>query len=737
MNFIKSIQKICVNKKIIKYFFIFFVVYYLSSDISFATENIDQMVENTSTIAEGLLKWISMILALFTYLTTVFLSPAWINWGLFWLNGYFKEIWILVSNLVYFVFAFILIWIAFMNIIWKSADQYQLKQALPKFIVWVLIVPFSWFLVQFILSLSAVLTVASLSLPFDTFDKYEKSLDKVSIPKECTLDLRSFLDKGTAWNETTEDTGYFSCTNRKNPSEAISINEIAWAWKSIDSIFWIIAMYSYGVLSLDTIDGVDKVDLGSVKTMWDLIVKIVFDLLFVFIYSILMIAIWMVLMIRWIYIWIYIMISPVFWLMYFFGKKDWWWNWFFSKFNIKEFIALAMVPVYTMLALSFWLLFLFIVWSWMSGTSTFSQGSAWSDVKVWEDNIQVWQFKLNIKWQVSKLDNATWFMKEVWWAWLWIVWSLILKVFGIVILWWTIMAAMSTSKITEAIIKPLQDFWEKVGWIITSAPWNIPIFPTWKWGMQSMRSLSQAWSTIESVISSKGSVRASILSNQLWFGNDKVTDNMNSIKSRIPWANNDEKRAWLAKEMLKWVDWDANKLHNNPLAKENLYELWKIIIWLEGLKWININSSNDINDTNKIAELYKAIEAKWWKFVDILPEANWGINGAAIQEAVKRYKENANNSNWEDSTNNNTNPPNSWWNSTVNVSINNNKIQNINWIDRTPEQFEKIQGLSINTFTKQEFIKQLQEPDIWLDITKATSIAEKIPDINFNSNPTN
>jgi Na+-transporting methylmalonyl-CoA/oxaloacetate decarboxylase gamma subunit len=47
----------------------------------------------------------------------------------------FKEVWIMVSNIVYFVFAFILIWIAFMNIIGKNADQYQLKQALPKFIV--------------------------------------------------------------------------------------------------------------------------------------------------------------------------------------------------------------------------------------------------------------------------------------------------------------------------------------------------------------------------------------------------------------------------------------------------------------------------------------------------------------------------------------------------------------------------------------------------------------------------
>ncbi|MBT3727351.1 hypothetical protein HOG21_06985 [bacterium] len=58
-----------------------------------------------------------MIVALLTYLATIFLSPSWLNGSLFGLNGYFKEIWIRVSNVVYFVFAFLLIWIAFMNII--------------------------------------------------------------------------------------------------------------------------------------------------------------------------------------------------------------------------------------------------------------------------------------------------------------------------------------------------------------------------------------------------------------------------------------------------------------------------------------------------------------------------------------------------------------------------------------------------------------------------------------------
>jgi len=46
-----------------------------------------------------------------------------------------KRIWILVSNLVYFIFAILFIWVALMNIIGRDGENYKLKQAIPKFIV--------------------------------------------------------------------------------------------------------------------------------------------------------------------------------------------------------------------------------------------------------------------------------------------------------------------------------------------------------------------------------------------------------------------------------------------------------------------------------------------------------------------------------------------------------------------------------------------------------------------------
>lgn len=74
--------------------------------------------------------------------------------------------------MVYLIFAFALIWIAFANIIGKKDDVYEMKRALPRFAVGILMVPFSWFFVQLTLSITAILTVSMLSLPFNTFESY-------------------------------------------------------------------------------------------------------------------------------------------------------------------------------------------------------------------------------------------------------------------------------------------------------------------------------------------------------------------------------------------------------------------------------------------------------------------------------------------------------------------------------------------------------------------------------------
>lgn len=113
---------------------------------------------------------IAPILAVVTSFISIFLQPEWVNGKLFGLDGYMQDLWRLVANIVAFLFAFILIAIAFMNIIGRGEGNWELKQALPRFIVGLLIVPFTWFLTGLILSISAILTVAVLTLPYEVFE---------------------------------------------------------------------------------------------------------------------------------------------------------------------------------------------------------------------------------------------------------------------------------------------------------------------------------------------------------------------------------------------------------------------------------------------------------------------------------------------------------------------------------------------------------------------------------------
>jgi hypothetical protein len=71
-------------------------------------------------------KWVNWLLLfvtswlwLMTGLVMKFLEPGWTTWSVFGLNDILKNIWVMISNIVYFIFAFLLIAIAFMNIIWK------------------------------------------------------------------------------------------------------------------------------------------------------------------------------------------------------------------------------------------------------------------------------------------------------------------------------------------------------------------------------------------------------------------------------------------------------------------------------------------------------------------------------------------------------------------------------------------------------------------------------------------
>lgn len=628
------------NKKNILWTIVFISLFFILSDSAFAADaaakTSEQNLAEYKQTASSFMKWvwttISVFLALLTYLGTVFLSPEWINGSLFWLNEYFKSIWVLVSNVVYLIFAFILIWIAFMNIIWKWQEKYALKQALPKFIVGILIVPFSWFIIQFILSLSAILTISALNLPFETFDKFNTSLSSTKIPKSCTLNLKT-LGESKEWDSKEESKKFFDCW--KEWDNQITLEEIRKSEDGIDSIFWIMWLYTYWILSIESMDKLNDFDISSIKNMSDLVVKLLFDVLFIIVYSVLIIAIWLVLMVRWIYIWIYIMISPLFGLMYFFDKTSWWWE-FFDKFNLKQFISLAFVPVYTMLALSFWLLFIYAAWNGMSYDSEFKDVST---VKLdkptweWDQKLSVGQFNLTIKWSPANPNNITWFFNKVADWWMWIIGTLIMKIFGIVVLWWAVMAALRSNEITKAIVEPLHSFGTQVWGLVTKAPQYAPIF-----GGQSMKSMQTIASWVEWKVSQNSTDRANKFLDKTPFGNNQITKSNQNLQSEIMVAQSKPQQASLMQKILKNANWDEKNLYTNAESQKALFNLVNKIN-PKILEELSIKKSTDIDSIDKIAKIYEKVESEWLPYKGILQENEWQINGPAIIKEVKRLKD--------------------------------------------------------------------------------------------------
>lgn len=518
-----SISKIAsylkTNKRTIFCILTFLSVSYLSVQ-GVSAEPWDGLTAEQSQKVVGILNGIITLMAsvmwMVTSFITIFLYPGWVNGTLFGLQDYLKEIWILVSNIIYFIFAFIIIVIAFMNIIGKWEWNWELKQAMPKFIIGILIVPFSWFFVQFVLAISAVLTVWVLTLPYDSFKDQallSTALDGTELAgSKICKDVVISLSWEFEWNTSSLgwDDSALSENIRCKDGWEITIKQLfEWTdgWEGLDNtIFGVISVYTYWVLKIQELDTISWRDLTSIKGIADLVLKIFFDIFFIVVYLLLMIALFLALFVRGVRLWIYAMLSPAFGLLYFFWKtgdgfgKSW------EKFNVKEFIALALVPVYVAAALSFGLIFILTASEWLKTTVSSTD----------EDVIEAWGFSLSIIWAHG--DGVE--EKSV-------IGKLIVEMFWVVILWIAVMAALWASKTTEAIVQPIAKFGEDVWALAAKAPTYAPIIPTWSWWM-SVASLPTVSSTIKSWFDSEATRKGTSFASGILWDTDSALQGLNN-----------------------------------------------------------------------------------------------------------------------------------------------------------------------------------------------------------------
>lgn len=526
-----------------------------------------------------------------------FINPEWTNWSIFGLTDQLKNLWVLTSNIVYFIFAFMLILMAFMNIIGHGKNEYEMKTALPKFIVWILIVPFSWFIVQFVVSISSILTVSVLSLPYDL---YKPSIDSMNmdIPTNCTLNVNSAnsgrvlkdLDNANESTRSWRINSIWNCKDSKGISKMFQ-------W---DSIFSIMSIYAYWILKINTMDTMKWSQLSDLKSLTDVFLKLWFDVIFLIAFLLLSLAIAMALFVRWVYLWLFMILSPTFWLFYFLWDKHR--KKLQEQYSFTQFLSLALVPVYVSAALSFWLLFILI-----AQNGIISSSSTWNwKFTAWWDAIEISEGNtFTITWLPgSQKTNTTDWAKSL----LWTLWSLFLIFVSIAILWIAVMAALWSSKITENIVKPIADFWWNVWKLITEAPKYAPILP----GGMSAQWLANASSTVKNNFENLGSTKWTKMwntfSDMIWiWQQDEYLKKMNELLTKAKPTGLDTKSN-LTTAISEWLNWlDLSDSNHKKKAQEYFKDKLNIELDLS-----NVKDNTKLRD-----ELKRATEKTYsWKITN-------------------------------------------------------------------------------------------------------------------------
>ena len=122
------------------------------------------------------------------------MSPDWTSGDLFNMRHVIHDMWILISNVTYFIYAILLIIIALGTIF--NSENYGYKLLLPRLALGIILVPLTWWFIQFTISLASIVTASVMNIPADIVITQNNTQttgqdnwwNKPSIPKNITYE---------------------------------------------------------------------------------------------------------------------------------------------------------------------------------------------------------------------------------------------------------------------------------------------------------------------------------------------------------------------------------------------------------------------------------------------------------------------------------------------------------------------------------------------------------------------
>lgn len=165
-------------------------------------------------------------------------------------------------------------------------------------------VPFTWFFVSAVVSLSSILTASAVQLAGDIAPTKVSEM-KVNMPKTCDIDF----NQGAGGSGTGK---FLDCK-----SEDVEFSKI---FKSNDA-FGIVSYYAYGVFKVQYYKDITDVNISTIKDALSLSVNLLMSIIMFIMFFLIIVALVFALFTRALYLWAIAVFSPLLSLRYFFEGK--------------------------------------------------------------------------------------------------------------------------------------------------------------------------------------------------------------------------------------------------------------------------------------------------------------------------------------------------------------------------------------------------------------------------------
>lgn len=204
--------------------------------------------KQTKETFDSIVKFLNSALGILTILVSPLImfaswlmSPDWVTGDIFSLRGKMYSLWMTVSNILYFIYAIFLIVIAIATIF--NSKNYGYKLMLPRLFIGILLVPATWWFVQFIISTSTGITATVLKIPGDLVQTSTESATK-TFWNEPVIPKTIVINDAISSSETLSQ----QCsTNKENCITPASIV------KNGSGIYSPLLIYGYGIFKIQDV----------------------------------------------------------------------------------------------------------------------------------------------------------------------------------------------------------------------------------------------------------------------------------------------------------------------------------------------------------------------------------------------------------------------------------------------------------------------------------------------------